>query len=90
MKSVPTAVGRKMEGAGDRGVRYVERAKLWQEDLGDGTESRFKLDMLFESQQATSSATGLQSAELLLWHVPEMQQRNYFCNIPCGHASKEV
>lgn len=61
---------------------YAERSELWQEDWDKGTESRFKPDMLFESQEAASSATGLQSAESLLWPVPEMQLMNYFSNIP--------
>lgn len=29
---------------GNRGVGYTERAVLWQEVLGDGTEFRFKAD----------------------------------------------
>lgn len=61
---------------------YSERYELWQECLDEGTESTFKPDMLFESHKAASSATGLQSAESLLWPVPQMQLRNYFTNIP--------
>lgn len=60
----------------------MDRSELWQKDLDKGTESRFKADMLSESQEAASSAIGLQPAESLLWPVPEMQLRNYFSNIP--------
>lgn len=72
---------------------YSERYELWQERLDEGTESRFKPDMLFESREAASSATGLQSAESLLWPVPQTQLRNYFTNIPelaCPYGSVEI
>lgn len=55
----------------------IQRYELWQEHLDVGTESRFKLDMLFESCEAT----GLQSAESLLWLVPQVQLRNLLSNI---------
>lgn len=68
---------------GNRGVGYAERAVLWQEVLGDGTEFKFKEDILFKSQEATFSATNLQSAV-----CSEMQQRDYFCNVPCSVQGK--
>lgn len=72
---------------------YDERFELWQEHLDKGTESRFKPDMCFVSQEAASSATGLQLAQSLLWSVSELQLMNYFTGIPklaCPHASKEA
>lgn len=96
MKSVPTAVGSKMEGEGGRSRQKkwdIQRYELWQEHLDGGTESRFKPDKLFESCKAASSATGLQPEESLLWPVPQMQLGNYLFNISklaCLCASKEI
>lgn len=66
----------------------IQRDELWQEHLDEGTESRFKPGMLFES----CKATGLQSAENLLWPVPQVQLRNYSSNISklaCPYGCKE-
>lgn len=80
------------EEDGGRGRQEQEwdilRYELWQEHLDEGTESRFKPDMLFES----CKATGLQSAESLLWPVPQMQLRSYSSNISklaCPYGCKE-
>lgn len=61
--------------------------KIWAKTL------KGSLKQLFESQEATSSAIGLQSAAGLLWPVPETQLRSYLSNIPkltCPNQSKET